>query len=68
MEHFGSQQLHDGVADALARLKNAAERLDREKMTHLVHLEKKNESIFPGIQETGAISGGTPPGGGRRSA
>lgn len=30
MQHFGSQQLHAGVADALARLKNAAERLDRE--------------------------------------
>jgi hypothetical protein len=26
LEHFGSRQLHEGVADALARLKEAAER------------------------------------------
>jgi hypothetical protein len=26
LEHFGSRQLHEGVADALARLKKAAER------------------------------------------
>jgi hypothetical protein len=31
MEHFASQLLHDGVADALARLKYAAERLHQER-------------------------------------
>jgi hypothetical protein len=30
MEHFASQQLHDGVRDALAYFKNAAVRLHQE--------------------------------------
>jgi len=53
VEHFGSRQLHDGVADALAGLKAVAERLDQETNRAQAKTSLNGELRYP-ADELGA--------------